>query len=156
VNKIPVYELLSLYYEGLDNFREALNYQKLLKKTLQEINFEEETKSIRNLNLIHQQITDQFIVDKKIQEERIKAILAMSITVNHEINQPLMQIQGNLDMLSQSIESNSEMERYQKYCLRIQEGVQKISTLTEKFLNHTSHSYTDYLQDTEMIEFSNE
>lgn len=155
INKLTIYDYLSIIFENLNDYQKSLEYHKLIRKVLQEINMEDEKKNIHNLNIIHQIITDQFMIDKKIQEEKIKTILAMAITVNHEINQPLMQIQGNLEMLINQFQPRDHFPKHLKYCNRIQEGIDTITNLTDKFLNNTNISFTDYLSNDEMIEFNN-
>lgn len=41
---------------------------------------------------------------KATQEEAIKGKIAMTVTANHHLNQPLMVLQGNLDMLRSKLE----------------------------------------------------
>lgn len=52
------------------------------------------------MSLFNQPFVNKYAVNNTIKEEKIKAVLVMSVTVNHELNLPLIMIQGNLELLS--------------------------------------------------------
>jgi DNA-binding response OmpR family regulator len=78
--------------------------------------------------------------EKLISHEKQNAVKAASITASHEMNQPLTVIQGYLDMLIDSLDSDSLDSSQQKYLNRIEEGLKKLVSIIENFRRH-SHLY---------------
>lgn len=156
MNHLPncnkTYYLLSSCYETLQDYQKSLEYQKLSRSVEQKIIKKEEKRNIENLNLQIQMITEKYKFNHKIQEEKIKAVLAMSVTANHEINQPLMVIQGNLDLLKNQLSPDTNTKEY-KYLEKIEKAVQRINVILHKFSSKTNIKFVDYLQDIEMVNF---
>lgn len=91
--------------------------------------------------------------DKIIQLEKKNAVFAMSVTANHEINQPLTVLQGNLDMFKSSLDPDDLTERQQKSLSKMESSVEKIRGILEKFRDSTSIHFEEYLDDREMVVF---
>ncbi len=87
--------------------------------------------------------------DKMIEMERIKSVLAMAVTTNHELNQPLTVIQGNIEMLKIK---NPEFEN-NKYLKKVIESIDDIVKKLNKFSNFDRIVYKQYTEDVEMIQF---
>ena len=101
----------------------------------------------------HQLLMDRNNINNKINEEKIKAALAMSVTANHEINQPLMTIQGNLDLLINSFNQIQLSEKQLKYIEKISKSIDRISDVLQKFTRKSNVSFVDYMQDIQMVSF---
>jgi len=75
-------------------------------------------------------ITERKIAEKKlIEAEQRNTALAMAITANHEINQPLMMISGNLEFIQAVCNKDLICEKYIK---RIQEAVNRIDMILKR------------------------
>jgi len=97
-------------------------------------------------NALH---TLQIQQEKMIEMERIKSVLAMAVTTNHELNQPLTVIQGNIEMLKIR---NPELEN-DKYLQKVIESVDNIVKKLNKFSNFDRIVYKQYAENVEMIQF---
>ncbi len=101
-------------------------------------------------NTLHKlQIAQQEIIDL----ERKASAMAMAVTANHEINQPLMVIQGNMDMLQMSLDTESMDSHNRQYFKKIDESINRIRDILDKFKNRIPARFTAYSSDTEMVEF---
>jgi PAS domain S-box-containing protein len=87
------------------------------------------------------------------QVERRNASLAMAVTANHEINQPLTVLQGNVEMLLNKIHPDQGIERYTE---RIRESIDRISAILTKYRDFRNVSYDKYSEHTEMVVFAKE
>ena len=90
--------------------------------------------------------------DDLLQLERTKAALAMAVTVNHEINQPLMVLQGNLEMLIMKLSDDLELVKYGKYVESIKRSIEKIKTTLQGFRQAEDVEFTDYIDGTNMVQ----
>lgn len=88
--------------------------------------------------------------EKLIQAEQKNAILAMAVTANHEMNQPLMVISSALDLLKIKI-NNPE---YNSYFDKITHSVEKIESLLDQFKNIKDIHFTQYLDDVNMLDLN--
>ena len=88
-----------------------------------------------------------------IQLEKKNAVLAAAVTANHEINQPLTVLQGNFDLLRQSLEQQDLTDKQQRFLARIQESMEKIAAILKKFADSTSIRFEDYLEGRKMVVF---
>ncbi len=99
---------------------------------------------------------------KSIRElERRTTALAMAATANHEINQPLMVIRGNLDLIRMNMNSHedqtpetgklcSEME---PYLLKIEASMDAITGILEKYRDSNDFHFDNYDDESDMIVF---
>ncbi|MCB5250790.1 MAG: PAS domain S-box protein [Candidatus Cloacimonetes bacterium] len=92
--------------------------------------------------------------DEILKLERETTALAMAVTANHEINQPLMVIKANLDMLKLKIDPNNVDTYIDKYMQRIDESVDRISSILDKFKKTQEVEFNDYGGNTTMVSFN--
>jgi signal transduction histidine kinase len=87
-----------------------------------------------------------------INRERLAAILETAVTVNHEINNPLTAILGNVQLLLlKSEELDNELEAKLK---TIEQSAMKIRDVTQKLMRLTTPKSTSYNDGTKMIDLS--
>ena len=84
-----------------------------------------------------------------IEIEQLKSAIAMSVTLNHELNQPLMIIQGNLDLINfkLDIKKNNIDKHYQK----INKAMSRINRILQEIQKIDKINYTQYSEKTEML-----
>ncbi|MBN1969105.1 MAG: tetratricopeptide repeat protein [Candidatus Delongbacteria bacterium] len=90
--------------------------------------------------------------EKNIELERKNSVLAMSVTANHEINQPLATILGSISILSESLNSkldNKELEMFN----RIKKSAQNIANILKTYGEGRDFSFEDYYNKIKMIKF---
>ena len=85
-----------------------------------------------------------------IAAEQKNTLLAMAVTANHEINQPLMVIKGNLDLFDMKLKKLN-YDAYDKYIERINESIDNIKGILEKYRNLDHFKFTDYVNKDQMI-----
>jgi tetratricopeptide (TPR) repeat protein len=90
---------------------------------------------------------------KKIELEKIKSALAMAVTASHELNQPLMTLQANLEMLSMSLENGSLTDKQKKYLDRILTSIDTMSKHLHTYKNNSKIDFDEYTEDTDMVIF---
>lgn len=91
---------------------------------------------------------------KRITElETRNSILAMAGTANHEINQPLTVISGNLYLLEQSLTKNKVSSEQQKYIREINHGVERIKEILERYRNAVELRYQNYAGSSKIVVF---
>lgn len=89
---------------------------------------------------------------KVIDMEKIKSILAMAVTTNHELNQPLTVIQGNVEMLAIKYEQLTN----DKHIKKIIESIDSIIDKMNKFASFDKITFKKYLDNIDMVEFNND
>ncbi len=93
---------------------------------------------------------------EKAQEEirilaRKNTVYAMAVTANHELNQPLTVIKGNMEMIELQIgklNSNSK-----KHFDRISSSLNRIDEILHKYRENRNVKLTEYADDTVMVSF---
>lgn len=148
-----VNQLYSQYYEKTGDYKKSLDYLKTTMELNSEITNEEDRKIINNLRVQYQDMITRYTNESIIQEEKIKAVVAMAVTANHEINQPLMLIQGNLDLLINSLKNYNLTPKQEKYLNKIFEGIIRITKSLNKFKSGSKISFVEYLDDVEMVKY---
>ena len=87
--------------------------------------------------------------EKKIKEEKLKTIKQMGVTINHEINNPLTGLLGNVELLlldnSLNDVTRQKLNTIRSLSLRIRDVVKKMSEITDPVL-------TAYNQDIDMVD----
>lgn len=87
--------------------------------------------------------------------ERKNAVLAMAVTANHEINQPLMVLKGNLDMLFMRLEDIKD-EKTERYIQRIGEQITRITKILERYrTQNVEFDFDQYSGESQMVVFDN-
>jgi len=98
----------------------------------------------------HNQLPSQEILDQK----RLEAIVETAVTVNHEVNNPLTAILGNVQLLLMKREGlDSDLRRKLEI---IEQSAVKIKDVTQKLLRLTTARSVSYTENTSMIDISDE
>lgn len=88
----------------------------------------------------------------RLSQERLAAINETAVTVNHEVNNPLTAILGNVQLL---LMDRDKMEPALRRKLEIiEESASKIRDVTQKLLRLTTAKSVDYIAGTSMIDLS--
>ena len=95
---------------------------------------------------------DQAISRDVLDKERLGAIVETAVTVNHEINNPLTAILGNVQLL---LLKRSDMDEELRGKLQtIEEAAMKIRDVTQRLLKMKSVRSVEYTDGTSMIDLS--
>lgn len=87
-------------------------------------------------------LTNQIRIEKdRIQHARMRGVLEMAGAVCHEINQPLMALQGYMEILSSRLEAREDVSRHLD---RMDEQLERIKKLTHKMMHITRYETKDY------------
>jgi len=89
-----------------------------------------------------------------IKLERQTTALAMAVTANHEINQPLMIMKANLDMLNIMLPDELKTDKISRYIQRVDESVERIKRILDQFQKQEQVVFDDYGGNTTMVTFS--
>lgn len=92
--------------------------------------------------------------DEIIKLERRTTALAMAVTANHEINQPLMIMKANLEMLNMVLSDDSKTENVLRYMKRVDESVDRITSILNQFQSTEQVEFEDYGGNTTMVSFN--
>jgi two-component system cell cycle response regulator len=88
-----------------------------------------------------------------IELERKNSILAMAVTANHELNQPLTVIKGYLSMIESSIGPEHLTEKQLKYFEKIEQSFERIDIILRNFNETASASLENYDGNLKMFVF---
>lgn len=88
--------------------------------------------------------------------EKKSSALAMAITANHELNQPLMGIKGYVGLLQKSLDTSLLKEHELKYIKKINESISKMTQILNKFKTSTSVEFGDYATSEKMVIFNDD
>jgi len=90
-----------------------------------------------------------------VKLEQKNSVMAMAVTTSHEINQPLMVLQANIEMLEMLLPEELLSEKHKRYISNIRTSMAKIKQILDKF--HTSEDiiFDEYAADEQMIVFKN-
>lgn len=125
------------------------------KSVVSEDLFLEALSSLLSLNFAALEMQGTGEVGKDvIDRERLKAILDTAVTVNHEVNNPLQAIIGNIQLIRMK-DKKIDKETLAKL-EAIEESAMKITKVTQKLMRITSPKTTDYSDGTTMIDISND
>lgn len=102
-------------------------------------------------------IVDDLTDIKKIQEELIaleqkNTILAMGVTANHELNQPIAVIKGYVDMIQKKLALSGD-EPFTKYFNKINLSLEHAAQTIKKYSENIDYELTSYYDDINMIKF---
>lgn len=88
---------------------------------------------------------------KILELEKKNSILAMAGTANHEINQPLLVIAGNMYLLEESLAPKKINKIQKKYLKDINGSIQKIKEILERYRNAVELRYKDYVGTSKIV-----
>lgn len=91
--------------------------------------------------------------ERLLELERQSSILAMAVTANHEINQPLTVLSGNLFLLKESMSGQQLTDQQLKYMERMERAINKIKNILEKYRNADNIHLQNYTENTKMVIF---
>ncbi len=91
---------------------------------------------------------------ESIEKERLVAVLETAVTVNHEVNNPLQAIIGNIQLLLMKQEDldDNTIEKLKA----IEESALKINSVTQKLMRLTSPKTVQYSDGTKMIDLGDD
>ncbi len=114
---------------------------------------------VREAELLKKQNRELEQKNKELEEaqetirelERKNTIYAMAVTTNHELNQPLMIIRGNLELLIQGcdVENHSCV----RYIDRISSAIDRIEKILTKYRTAERSTMGNYSENTPMVNF---
>ena len=91
---------------------------------------------------------------RAIDKERMGAVIETAVTVNHEINNPLTAILGNVQLL---LLNRKDLDPEMQHKLKtIEESAMRIKEITQRLLRLTSVRTTEYAEGTRMIDLSDD
>jgi len=91
-----------------------------------------------------------------IKLEQQSSIMAMIVTANHEINQPLAVLKGNLGLMKTVLDKNPCNSNMLKYIQKADKSVNDISAILKKYRDYSEHfDFSDYTRDIKMVNFKN-
>ncbi len=99
------------------------------------------------VNIVTEVLKRKVLQDKIMKTEKHAAALAMAVTANHEINQPLMLVQGYLELIS----DNNLDPNMEKYLHEIEKGIARIKSILQKMNNISQMELTHYFDGSEMV-----
>ena len=88
-----------------------------------------------------------------IRLEQKNAALAVAVTANHTLNQPLTVLQGNLELFQESIEKNLLTEKQQRFLNRMKESIERIKTYLLDMTDSPAIHFENYLESQKMVVF---
>lgn len=88
----------------------------------------------------------------KMKKERLNAIIETAATVNHEINNPLTAVLGNVQLLLMR-GSDLDEETIRKLKV-VEESALRIKDITQKLMNISNDNVTEYTSGSKMIDLS--
>ena len=87
-------------------------------------------------------LTEQIRIEReRVQHDRMRGVLEMAGAVCHEINQPLMALQGFMEILYSRLGLKEDASTHLR---KMDEQVERIKTLTHKIMNITKYETKDY------------
>lgn len=102
--------------------------------------------------------------EKLLELEQKNSVMAMAVTANHELNQPLTVIKGYIGLLEkhiQNLKDEDSIEKFQNFILTLEEklikvekSADKMAKILEKFRNAESFNFEEYCNNTQMIVFN--
>ncbi len=139
---------------GVDYLTKPVNPQELLArvKTHLEIKLSREliTKQRDELEVMYNKLKEE--QTRTLEYERIRSILAMVVTTNHELNQPLTVLKGSISLLEKELteDSNSQVT---KYFYNINNSLDKMEKILEKYRKSENYEFIKYTDSIDMIKF---
>ena len=88
-----------------------------------------------------------------IHLEQKNAALAMAVTANHEINQPLTTLQGNFELLQKTIENDGASEKQERFISKVQSSIDRIQGILQKFMENSRIHFEEYVGDQKQVIF---
>jgi K+-sensing histidine kinase KdpD len=108
-----------------------------------------------SMNVLAREISqEKSLSQDTLNKERLNAVLETAVTVNHEINNPLTAILGNVQLL---LLSRKDLDDDLVTKLKtIEASAMRIKDVTQRLLRITSVRSVDYTEGTSMLDLSDE
>jgi len=90
---------------------------------------------------------------KVIELEQKNSVMAMVVTANHEINQPLTVVFGSLDLFKHFSKNNQLDANQNKFLNKIEENLLKIDTILKKYKYNDEFKFVNYGSSSKMVVF---
>ncbi len=91
-----------------------------------------------------------------IRLEQKNAALAMAVTANHEVNQPLTVLKGNYEIFRKLLNPEHVTEKQEKVLGKMKTSIDRIETILQKFFKVDSIHFAEYIGDRKMVIFDDE
>jgi K+-sensing histidine kinase KdpD len=147
----PVHSFTLPLRHGTVVFGAVIGLQKGERTTLAEDDFLDALTATLALHAVTTGLTGT-LPKGMAEKERMAAINDTAVTVNHEINNPLTAIIGNVQLLLMH-RKDLDAELRNKLSV-IEESASKIKEVTQKLLRLTSSRTVEYIAGTEMLDLS--
>ena len=97
----------------------------------------------------------KILKEKEIEAEQLRAINALVVTQNHEMNQPLSIVIGGIDLISMMYESNKDVsfKELESQFEKIRLSARKIADLVKKTREIKEVKMKDYVHGTDMLDY---
>ena len=105
------------------------------------------------LTRIKTQLTLKKSQDIVLELERQNSTMAMGTTTNHEINQPLTVLAGNLYLLKDSMKWNTLNKEQQNSFKKMDKAIMKIKKILERYQNPKNVKYKPYKGSEKLVVF---
>jgi two-component system cell cycle response regulator len=91
--------------------------------------------------------------EQVVELERKNAIMAMAVTANHELNQPLTVLGGYIELLQESMPPALRSGKQGKCIKKIRESFERINSILDKFNKSKAVKLEDYIGDRKIVVF---
>jgi len=100
----------------------------------------------------HTDITEMKKTEQKLIElERTNSAMAMAITANHEINQPLSVLKMSIELISMSFGDCELNDKQKRTIERMGESLDKIEEILTKYRESSAVKLEQYVNETQMV-----
>ena len=111
---------------------------------------------VEGIVCVHTNTTDQRTIEREIAElEKRNSILAMAVTANHEINQPLMVLNANLEMLHTNLPDDVRTTN-RRYFDRTAIAIERIRNILDSYKQLHNIDFDEYTDGTKMVKYDEE
>ncbi len=148
----PAYHTFTLPLQmGTDSFGAVIGYQEGAQSIVSENDFLSTLTALLSLTYAARGEGKAAVPDsREIDKARLSAIIETAVTVNHEVNNPLTAILGNVQLL---LMKRPDLDDDLKQKLRtMEQSAMKIRDVTQRLLKLTSARSVAYNGDTNMID----
>lgn len=135
-----VYEMKEKFYIKDGQYKKAIYFMDLYHKNNLELFNENKAEKLAQIQALLEQ-----------RETEKKAIMATAIAASHEMRQPMMILQANLEMLLMDLDHNCKNEKYDKYKSKISEALIRMEDVLNQLIDFKNIRYDQYTDNVDMI-----
>lgn len=153
--KVPIHSFSLPLLRKDKPFGAVIGIQEGPKKPVIEDEFLEALAAVLAISFSTESADGVSVADKNLlDKERLAAIIETAVTVNHEVNNPLTAILGNVQLL---LMKREDLDDDLKEKLRIIEtSAMKIKDVTQRLMRMTTPRSVEYSDGTSMVDISDE